>query len=62
MCQNLFVADVMRPAIGVEYSLIQFAMCQIQPGGTLVVEIGQGALFQSKTGLIPRGLPRRLFL
>ena len=44
--QDLLVAQVVRPAVGVEDRLVQLPVGQVQPGRALVVEVGQGALLQ----------------
>lgn len=36
----------MRPAVGVEDRAVEFLMDELEPGGTLVVKVGEGALFQ----------------
>jgi hypothetical protein len=42
--QNLFIRQVVLPAVGGEDGIVESFVCQFQPGGTLVVEVGEGAL------------------
>ena len=44
--QDLLVGQVMRPAVGIEHGLIELLVRHVQPGGTLVVEIGERVLRQ----------------
>ena len=39
--QDLFIGQVMRPAVGVVDSGIQFLVRQVEPGGTRIVEVGE---------------------
>lgn len=36
----------MGPAVGVEDGLVEFAVGQVEPGGTVVVEVGEGAFLE----------------
>src|SRR5688572_345649 len=40
--ENLFVAEVVGPAIGGEYGVVKPFVGQVEPGGALVVEVGEG--------------------
>jgi hypothetical protein len=44
--QDLFVAQIVRLAVGIEHGLVELAMGQIEPGRPLVVEVGQRALLE----------------
>ena len=44
--QDLFVAEIERPAIRVEHGPVEFLVGQVEPGRALVVYVGQGTLFQ----------------
>ena len=43
--QNLLVAQVCGPAVRGEHRLVQLAVGEIEPGGALIVEVGESALF-----------------
>jgi hypothetical protein len=43
----LLVGDVGRPAVGGENGSVQLAVGQVEPGGPLVVEIGQRPLLEA---------------
>jgi hypothetical protein len=43
--QDLLIAQIGRPAVGGKDGGIQFFVRQVEPGGTGVVEVGQGALW-----------------
>ena len=38
--QDVLVAQIVGPAVGIQHGLVELAMGQVQPGGTLVVEVG----------------------
>ncbi len=44
--QEIVIAHVGVPAVGGEDPFVEFAVGQIEPGGTFVVEIGQRPLFE----------------
>ncbi len=44
--QHLLIGEIMRPAVGVEDGRIQLPVRQVEPGWSLVVEVGQRALLE----------------
>ncbi len=42
--QNVVARNVARPAVGVEHGPVEFFVGQLEPGGALVVEVGESAL------------------
>jgi len=44
--QNLLIRDLVRPTVRIQHRLAQLLVCQVEPGGALVVEVSEGALFE----------------
>jgi hypothetical protein len=47
--QDFVVGEVVGPAVGVEDGVVELAVGVLEPGGVLVVEVGQGVGVESKT-------------
>ena len=58
--QDLLVGQVGGPAVGGGYGGVEFLVGQVQPGGALVVEVGQGALFELGSAIGVAGLQARI--
>lgn len=54
---DLFVTEIVRPAVGGEDGLVQRPVGQVEPGRALVVQVGQGALFELGFGQAGRVEP-----
>jgi hypothetical protein len=63
------LAQVMRPAVGVQHGVVERAVGEVQPGGALVVEVRQRAALQLflrgagrvEPGVMPNGGVRSIF-
>src|SRR5919198_2576555 len=44
--EDFLVCDVARPAVGVQHRLVKLLVGELEPGGALVVEVGEGALLE----------------
>ena len=44
--QDLLVRQIARPAVGVEHGVVELLVRQVEPGGALVVEVGERPLLE----------------